>query len=277
MAPNKVALITGGTDGMGKATAKKLLLEGWEVVIVGRNTTKCENTVAELSNLTRCNNISAIVADLSLLSSTKVAADTFLSTHNRLDFLFLNANTITQKRTLTSEGFESNFALGHLSRALLTKKCESILMSTPGSQILSVVGKNISKLDYDDFNMGNNFSAMKALGQWQWAEHLFVKEFNSKSSVIMNLYMPGLVQTKILKNEPQPMKFIVGIANLIIGIPTEKSADNVWLAINDVVQNNRKGVYYWVNKIKVSPAVNSLPEESKKLWDFTLTLLTKYL
>jgi len=44
----RVALITGATDGVGKATARKLLSEGWEVVIVGRNPEQCDSTVLEL-------------------------------------------------------------------------------------------------------------------------------------------------------------------------------------------------------------------------------------
>jgi len=277
MTNGKVALITGGTDGIGKATAMKLLLEGWEVVIIGRNAAKCETTVLELKESTQNNKLSAITADLALLSEAKRASDSFLATHIRLDFLFLNANAIVQKWTLTSEGFESNFALGHLSRALMAKKCKALLKATPGSQILSVVGKNISKLDYGDLNMEKKFSDMDALGKWQWAEQLFAKEFNSQSSVPMNIYMPGLVKTKILKNETQLMRLIVGIANLIIGISTEKSAENVFRVITDVAQNNRKGVYYSVNKVEASPAADADPDECRKLWDVTEKLLIKYL
>lgn len=48
MSPQKIALITGSTDGIGKATALKLVKEGWEVVINGRNANKCASTMNEL-------------------------------------------------------------------------------------------------------------------------------------------------------------------------------------------------------------------------------------
>ena len=51
----KTALITGATDGIGKATAVKLLSEGWKVVIIGRNPARCEGTVMELKTVTRNN------------------------------------------------------------------------------------------------------------------------------------------------------------------------------------------------------------------------------
>ncbi len=73
----KTALITGATDGIGKATAVKLLSEGWKVVIIGRNPARCEGTVMELKTVTRNNEISAIVSDLSILNEAGKACEVF--------------------------------------------------------------------------------------------------------------------------------------------------------------------------------------------------------
>ena len=88
MADARVALITGGTDGIGKATAKRLLAEGWEVVVVGRSPARCETTTAELGASGAHERVSALVADLSLLADTRRACDAFLAAHERLDFCF---------------------------------------------------------------------------------------------------------------------------------------------------------------------------------------------
>ena len=276
MSNQKVALITGGTDGMGKATAKKLLSEGWQVVIIGRNPSKCDAAVTDLKNAAQNNEISAIVADLSLLSETRKACDSFLAQHQTLDFLFLNANAISQKRILTSEGFESNFALGFLSRALMSKKLEDVLKATPGSQILTVVGLNTSKLDYDDLTMSRNYSSGRALGRWQWATQVFSKKFNETSPVLMNIYMPGLVRTKILSNEPGPMRLMVKLMNLVIGISVEKSAENVFTVITDIAQNKRKDAYYQWKELKPSPVLGVTSSDKQILWDLTEKLIKPY-
>ena len=242
MSTDKIALITGGTDGIGKATARKLLTEGWRVVIVGRNSARCEAAVADLKTTTRSDGISTVLADLSGLADVNKAAESFLDKHSSLDFLFLNANAIAQTRMITAEGFESNFALGYLGRALLTRKLESVLKATPGSQALTVVGLNVARVDFDDLTMEKRFSSQEALGRWQWATQLFTGEFNRRSPVLMNIYMPGLVRTKILANEPQPMRTMVKIMNLIVGIPVEKAADNVFAVVGDVIHRGSKGV-----------------------------------
>ncbi|OHD13182.1 MAG: hypothetical protein A2086_09665 [Spirochaetes bacterium GWD1_27_9] len=277
MDEKKVALITGGTDGIGKATAKKLLIKGWKVVIIGRNKLKCNETVSELKNITQNQDISSILADLSLLSDVKRASEEFISSHKKLDFLFLNANALKQERTITKEGMEWHLALIHLSRSLMAKKLEVVMNATPGSQILTVVGLSLFPIDYDDLLIEKGYSAMKALSRYQWAVLLYSREFNQRCRVPMNIYMPGLVKTKILKNEPQPMRFIVKIANLIMGMPVEKSAENIYSVINDVIANQRKGIYYSINKIKPYPLIKISTTESNRVWDLTNELISKYL
>jgi retinol dehydrogenase-12 len=78
--------------------------------------------------------VSALVGDLTLMKDVARIAQEFLSRNDRLDFLMLNANAITQTRVLTSEGFESNFAIGHLGRALLLLRLQDVLETTPGTR-----------------------------------------------------------------------------------------------------------------------------------------------
>jgi hypothetical protein len=132
-------------------------------------------------------------------------------------------------------------------------KLQDVMARTPSPQILSVVGLNTSELDYDDLTMKEGFSDGTALGRFQWAQHLFATEFNATFSVPYNIYMPGLVRTKILRNEPQPMGTMVRLANRVIGIEATTAAENVRRVIEDVVQNHRKAVYYRVDKLAESP------------------------
>ena len=273
----KTALITGATDGIGKATAQKFLQEGWKVVIIGRNPSRCESTVSELKTLTKNNDISAITVDLSILDDVKIAMEKFLSQNERLDFLLLNANAIANNRIVTKEGFEQNFALGYLSRVLIIKLLESILKNTPNSQILSVIGMDTIRLDFDDLTIEKDFTGRKGLGRWQWSMNVFTQEYNVSGAVPLNLYMPGLVKTKILANEPQPMRSFVKLMNMIVGISVEKSAENIYSVYHEIAENQKKCSCYSWRKERSFPKVEMQSDDLEILKKTTNTLLNKYL
>ncbi len=273
----KTALITGATDGIGKATAKKLLSEGWKVIIVGRNAARCNATVSELKAATKNYEISAIVSDLAILNEAGKACAVFLQENKSLDLLMLNANAIANDRIITSEGFEQNFALGFLSRTLMIKKLEQVLKNTPNSQILSVVGLDTVRLDFEDVTIQNSFTGRKALGRWQWSMNVFTREYSSKQTIPLNLYMPGLVKTKILANEPQPMRAFVKLMNVLVGISVEQSAQNVFSIMNDIEANKKSGACYSWKKERSFPKVEMKSDDQKRLWDLTDSLIKPYL
>ena len=103
-----------------------------------------------------------------------------------------------------------------------------------------MVGLNLLRLDFDDPSSARGFSSMKALGRWQWAMQVFAREWNRRSPVAMNIYMPGLVKTKILANEPQPMRLFVQIANVIMGVPVLRAGQELYTVIEDIRTQNRR-------------------------------------
>lgn len=272
----KTALITGATDGIGKAMALKLLNENWEVVIIGRNAQKVKDTVAEFQTASQNKAISGITADLSLMADVKNACDEFLKNHTRLDVLLLNANAIANDRIITKEGNEQNFAIGYLSRVLMINKLEKILEATPQSQILSVIGLDVSQVDFEDITIEKEFTGRKGLTRWQWAINLFTKIYNQTSKVPMNLYMPGLVKTKILANEPQPMHLFVQIMNVIMGLTPEKSANNIFKVMNEIVEKNKRNATFSYSKERKPIKLEVQEGDEEKLMGITNKLLQGY-
>lgn len=274
MRARRVALITGGTDGIGKATARRLLDEGWEVAIVGRSSARCKATVTELGRGKADPRVSAIIADLSLLAETRRACEEFLAAHGRLDFLFLNANAITQTRVLTREGFEANLALGYVSRALMAQQLEGVLTATPASQILAVVGLDKSRLDFDDLSLAKGFKGMAALGRWQWAMQVYAREWNARSQVPMNIYMPGIVKTKILDSEPGLVtRIMIKAVYAVRAVSVEQSAGYVVDVLRDVEEHHRRDAYYSVKKLKPRRDLGDLPGDQETLWKVTREIL----
>jgi NAD(P)-dependent dehydrogenase (short-subunit alcohol dehydrogenase family) len=228
-----------------------------------------------LQSKTGKSNISGIIADLSLMTEVKKAVTTFLENNTRLDVLLLNANAIANERIITKEGNEQNFAVGYLSRVLMIKMLEKVLEDTTNSQILSVIGMDTQPLDFNDPTIENNFTGRKGLGRWQWAMNLFAHEYNKTSKVPLNLYMPGLVKTKVLANEPQPMRAFVKLMNIIMGLTPEQSADNVFIVINDIVSNQKKGTCYSWKKERKLPKIKTVDGDNVKLLKLNDDILQK--
>jgi NAD(P)-dependent dehydrogenase (short-subunit alcohol dehydrogenase family) len=269
----KTALITGATDGIGKATAKKFIQANWNVVILGRNPKKVEATIVELQTQTGKNTISGITADLALMSNVKKAVETFLQKNTRLDVLLLNANAIANERIITQEGNEQNFAIGYLSRVLMIQLLQDILNKTDNSQVLSVMGRSWNKIDFDDLTIVNKFTGWKGLTRWQWAFALFMKNYARTQRTKSNIYSPGLVKTKILANEPQPMRALVKIMNIIMGISTYKAAENIYHVVNDIDRLAITGHFFEWKKDKGVINIESQNEDIKKLLELTGNLL----
>lgn len=87
----KVALITGGTSGIGEATVRLFVAEGAKVAISGRNAAKGASMVAELGD-----NVKFFAADVSNESEVKSVIDATFEHFGRLDCLFNNAGGPTR-------------------------------------------------------------------------------------------------------------------------------------------------------------------------------------
>ena len=273
----KTILITGATDGIGRATAQKMLQENWNVVILGRNPQKVQTTVSELQAQTGKNSISGITADLSIMAEVKKAVATFLENNSRLDILLLNANAIANERIITKEGNEQNFAVGYLSRVLMIQLLQEVLEKTENSQIFSVVGMDYTRLDFEDLTIEKEFTGRKGLTRWQWAINLFLMDYAQKNKVLANIYMPGLVKTKILSNEPQPMRLFVQIMNKIVGITPEKAAKNIFSVLNEITQQNKQGHIFSWKTDKGFPKLKTENGDKEKLLAVTDKLLSPFL
>src|ERR671914_1407691 len=260
MIEGKTCLITGSTSGIGKEIAIGLAKMKANVVLVGRNKAKCEETIEQIcrnaSIDTNKNRVSYLLADLSSQASIHQLVKKFLDIYESLDILINNAGVFLSKRLTTVDGIEYTFAVNHLAPFLLTNLLfERIKASSPSRIITtSSVAHRGAYIDFDNlqFEKGK-YNGVQAYRQSKLANILFSKELALRlegSGVTSNCFHPGGVRTNLVQSNPWYYRLIWAIINPFLANPKKGADTAIYLASSSEV-DNISGKYF-VNRKPVS-------------------------
>jgi len=279
----KTVVVTGATSGIGYAVADLLMCQGAKVIGVGRSLERCRQAENRLRASHPAGRVTYLVADLSLQSQVREVAAQIrdhASTDGtaRLDGLINNAGTFTYSLTLTSEGFEMQWAVNHLAAFLLTHELLPLLQAAPIARVVTVSSgaHKHERLHWEDVQLRRRYNGLRAYGQSKLANLLFTLELNRRlgdgSSLRAFAANPGLVSTDIaVKGNP-------GFVGWLWkrwsdgGITPEESARGVaYLASEPSIQNAPE--IYWKHGAPQSPSKYALDEASaRRLWDLSVEM-----
>ncbi|XP_077576457.1 uncharacterized protein crdhl isoform X1 [Stigmatopora nigra] len=134
----KTVLVTGANTGIGKETCRELARRGARVVMACRDMSRAGRAAQEIRASTGNGNVVTRHLDLASLYSVRQFAKDFLESEDRLDLLINNAGVMMCPRGLTEDGFETQFAVNHLSHFLLTNLLLPKLKSSAPSRVVTV-------------------------------------------------------------------------------------------------------------------------------------------
>ncbi|KAJ3292918.1 hypothetical protein HDU76_007112, partial [Blyttiomyces sp. JEL0837] len=119
----KIALVTGGTTGLGKITCIELARHGATVYLIGRNPERTVAAKEAIKKESGSNNVHSIIGDLMDLKSISKAADDFLNlTKGVCHILVNNAGIMAVPYEKSVQGIEAQFATNHFAHVVLTTK-----------------------------------------------------------------------------------------------------------------------------------------------------------
>lgn len=230
MKKKKLALITGATDGIGKAIAIGLAKIGYELVVIGRNSAKYELLKVELLKARPNIPVHFYKADLSLVQHTLRALNKVRDDISELDLIVQTAGLIPHSITKTKEGIEETFAVSYLTRFLVVRELLPLLLKSDDKLLFIVAGAGQKgKIYFDDINFERRkFSPIKVVKQFQQcndAYTLYLSEKYRNQNLNVYCYNPGLVDTNIHKGWPFPFSFLMQrIAKNLFMVQPEKAA-----------------------------------------------------
>lgn len=280
---DKVVLVTGATDGIGKAAALELARMDAHVVLVGRSRPKTEATLSEIYKKTGSTSLDMLLADLSSMDDIRRMTSEFENRYHRLDVLLNNAGGIFAQRQLSADGYEMTFALNHLSYFLLTNLLLSLLKASAPSRIINVSSDvhRVSEINFDDLQNEESYlmGGFRAYGQSKLMNVIFTYELARRlegTGVTVNVLHPGSVSTNLGKNNNGAVNFFFRAFHRLAMPPEAGAKTAVYLAASPEVE----GVTgkYWDSCKAVLSSSDSYDEiTAHRLWEISehLTGLTE--
>ena len=163
-------LVTGATDGLGRAVAGELAAAGSTVLLHGRDGARGEQTLAEIRKRTGNDRLYWYRADVSSLGEVRELADRVTAEHERLDVLVNNAGLGTTlpgdgRRLESADGYELRFAVNYLAPFLLTRLLGRRLVESAPARIVNVSSAGQAPIDFDDVMLDRRYSGVQAYCQ----------------------------------------------------------------------------------------------------------------
>lgn len=196
--PRKAALVTGSTDGLGRAVARSLARSGFRVLIHGRDRARGEAVAREIA--AQGGEARFYPADFASLAQVRQLADAVHADNGRLDLLINNAGIGTGEagrpapRQISADGHELRFAVNYLAGYLLTRLLLPTLVRSAPARIVNVASVGQYPLDFDNLMLSRAYSGMRAYAQSKLAQVMLTLDLAAEladSGVTVNCLHPA--------------------------------------------------------------------------------------
>jgi NAD(P)-dependent dehydrogenase (short-subunit alcohol dehydrogenase family) len=263
----RTIVITGASDGIGAAAARRLAADGHTVVVVGRSREKTDAVADEIG-------ADRFVTDFADLADVRRLGAALVERYPRIDVLANNAGGIFGDRTRTVDGFEKTLQVNHLAPFLLTSLLLDTLLESRATVIAtsSAAARLFSALDLDDLDNERHPSANRAYGNAKLENILFTRELQRRygeRGLSAVAFHPGTIATGFAAESTSIMRFVyqTPLRHLLLSGPETGAEQLVWLATTTPGVDWEPGEYYEKRRITKTSmqAYDGLLAEA--LWD----------
>ena len=276
---NKTIVISGATNGIGKAAAVELSKKNPRLLFTYRNQKLADQLLSEIKNLSPDTQVHSVYCDFSNQDSIKKCADEINNLCEKIDLLINNAGVVNTSYHETNEGIENTFAVNHLGYFLFTNLLLNKLKGENETRIINVSSAAhafVKEMQWEDINYKSNFGqGLRCYGQSKLANLLFTRYLAIKLStenISVNAMHPGGVNTSLgSQNKAWYSKPLRLILKPFFRSPLKGAESIIYLATKQ--DDGVTGEYFFNSKIHKSSAYSKNLEEAHKLWDLSEELV----
>ena len=279
---SKTCLITGATNGIGKAAATSLAKAGYDLYLTARSQTKAEDTEFFIKKSVPEAQIHWLFGDFSRLNDVEKIATKFLESGKSIDLLFLNAGICYNKRVLSDDGYEMMLAVNHLAPFLLThllfdRLCQGrsetrVVVTASGAY------KGVKQLNLEDMNFEQGFKTFTAYGNSKLANIMFTPVLAQKlqqaapeKTFTVNCFHPGFVGTGI-GTQVLLGKVIMSLVRPFVRSNTKGAETGLFLATDPSLTGKNGGYYFDCQEEPLKAYARDMTV-AQALWDKSLDMV----
>jgi len=276
---NQTVLVTGGSSGIGMATAAALAERGANITITSRHADRGESAASAIAANTGAT-VKVALLDLTNLDSVREFAIRFREEHDQIDVLVNNAGNVFGSRRETADGFEMTFGTNHLGPFLLTSLLQGSLGNKGPTRVInvsSVAHTNAKEgILFDDLGWKNRrYKMMDVYGHSKLANILHASGINHRTGPDVQAYAvhPGVVGTSFGgRGGSTVVRFATKFGKRWMRTPEEGADTIVWLATEPEVDTD-EGIYFSDRKTEKTTRFARDDEQAARLWQVSETLV----
>lgn len=276
----KTVLITGGTGGIGRATAIRLASMGARVGIVGRNLGRAQRAAAEICSESGNAVVDAFGADMSSQAEVRRLARDVLVAYPRIDVLINNVGGFWSHRHVTADGLERTFALNHLAPFLLTSLLLDRLIASAPARIVTVSSgaQSMGTIAFDDLMGERKYSGQQAYNQSKLANVMFTYELARRlagTGVTATALHPGMTNTSFSAEDPSRLFApLVMVMRPFMKKP-ERAADTPVYLASSPAADGLTGEFFANRESKKSNKSSYDVKTTARLWRVSADLVSR--
>jgi NAD(P)-dependent dehydrogenase (short-subunit alcohol dehydrogenase family) len=228
----QTVMITGSTDGLGRAVAFDLAEKGYSLILHGRNENKGKDLVAEIIKETGNTDLFYYNADFAHIDQIKQLAQTVIQHHKELNVLINNAGLgVESQRRVSADGYEMIFQVDYLSTYILTKLLTPLLESSAPSRVVNVASAGQAPLNFADPLLEKHWDGVQSYCQAKLAQIALAVEWGSsllqKGVTINALHPASYMPTKIVTHMFRPQSTVEDGVASVVNLVTNPSLNKV--------------------------------------------------